>query len=206
MPPDAAWSSASTRRPRIARPLCCPATALLAARSETMGRGQAERLMPMLEECWRRAASRWRDLTRIGVGTGPGNFTGIRISVAAARGLALASASRRSASPLFEAMPRRRHGPTVACATAGKPMPPCRRRAACSDLGRRRPAAPRLRRRLRRRRRGCALPHPPTRREHRREHRPRRRRGDARQPRPAPLYLRPADAAPPRDAPPVILP
>ena len=31
----------------------------------------------------------WRDLAVIGVGTGPGNFTGVRIAVAAARGLAL---------------------------------------------------------------------------------------------------------------------
>ena len=55
-----------------------------------MARGQAERLMPLLEEILAEAGVDWRDLTRIGVGIGPGNFTGIRISVAAARGLALA--------------------------------------------------------------------------------------------------------------------
>jgi len=55
-----------------------------------MGRGQAERLMPMLEELLSAHNATWADLSAIGVGVGPGNFTGIRISVAAARGLSLA--------------------------------------------------------------------------------------------------------------------
>ncbi|MDP2064129.1 MAG: tRNA (adenosine(37)-N6)-threonylcarbamoyltransferase complex dimerization subunit type 1 TsaB [Phaeovulum sp.] len=63
---------------------------LLEARFEAMAKGQAERLMPMLEEMLARAGVGWRDLAALGVGTGPGNFTGVRISVAAARGLALA--------------------------------------------------------------------------------------------------------------------
>ncbi|SDC50826.1 tRNA (adenosine(37)-N6)-threonylcarbamoyltransferase complex dimerization subunit type 1 TsaB [Ruegeria marina] len=63
---------------------------IVAARAEDMGRGQAERLIPLLEEVLQEAGKTWRDLTAIGVGVGPGNFTGIRISVAAARGLALA--------------------------------------------------------------------------------------------------------------------
>ena len=58
-------------------------------RHEPMEKGQAERLMPMLEAMLAEAGIGWRDLTCIGVGTGPGNFTGVRISVAAARGLAL---------------------------------------------------------------------------------------------------------------------
>lgn len=64
--------------------------ALIRARHEPMTRGQAERLMPMLEEMLAEARTAWRDLAAIGVGTGPGNFTGIRIGVSAARGLALA--------------------------------------------------------------------------------------------------------------------
>lgn len=55
-----------------------------------MGRGQAERLMPMLDEILSETGVEWNDLGAIGVGIGPGNFTGIRISVATARGLALA--------------------------------------------------------------------------------------------------------------------
>ncbi|CUK01144.1 t(6)A37 threonylcarbamoyladenosine biosynthesis protein [Ruegeria denitrificans] len=62
---------------------------IVASRTEPMSRGQAERLMPLLEEVLAQADCTWRDLTAIGVGIGPGNFTGIRISVSAARGLAL---------------------------------------------------------------------------------------------------------------------
>ena len=62
---------------------------VLATRVQEMARGQAEALFPLLEETLSAASATWQDLTRIGVGTGPGNFTGIRISVAAARGLAV---------------------------------------------------------------------------------------------------------------------
>lgn len=58
-------------------------------REEAMAKGQAERLVPLLAELLAEAGLIWRDVTVIGVGTGPGNFTGVRISVAAARGLAL---------------------------------------------------------------------------------------------------------------------
>jgi tRNA threonylcarbamoyladenosine biosynthesis protein TsaB len=54
-----------------------------------MQTGQAEALMPMLSDLLQEAGMAWSDLTLIGVGTGPGNFTGIRIAVSAARGLAL---------------------------------------------------------------------------------------------------------------------
>lgn len=74
-------------------PACCAAILsgdrVMAERVEDMARGQAERLIPLLEDLLDEAGVAWSDLGRIGVGTGPGNFTGIRISVAAARGLAL---------------------------------------------------------------------------------------------------------------------
>ncbi|SMY06040.1 tRNA threonylcarbamoyladenosine biosynthesis protein TsaB [Flavimaricola marinus] len=54
-----------------------------------MAKGQAEHLMPMLGEMLQAEGLDWSDLDAIGVGIGPGNFTGIRISVSAARGLAL---------------------------------------------------------------------------------------------------------------------
>ncbi|MEZ5796092.1 MAG: tRNA (adenosine(37)-N6)-threonylcarbamoyltransferase complex dimerization subunit type 1 TsaB [Paracoccaceae bacterium] len=59
-------------------------------RDEPMQKGQAERLVPMLEELLAEAGIGWPELGRIAVGIGPGNFTGVRIAVATARGLALA--------------------------------------------------------------------------------------------------------------------
>ena len=56
---------------------------------EFMPRGQAERLMSLLYELLEGASLEWPDISKIGVCTGPGNFTGIRIAVSAARGLAL---------------------------------------------------------------------------------------------------------------------
>ncbi|MBL4810993.1 MAG: tRNA (adenosine(37)-N6)-threonylcarbamoyltransferase complex dimerization subunit type 1 TsaB [Rhodobacteraceae bacterium] len=71
----------------------CAAALLLGgkvtARIDPMAKGQAEHLMPMLEGMLSAEGLKWADLSAIAVGIGPGNFTGIRISVAAARGLAL---------------------------------------------------------------------------------------------------------------------
>lgn len=71
----------------------CAAALLLGDRitlaHEEMEKGQAERLMPFLQELLAREGITWADLTAIAVGIGPGNFTGVRIAVAAARGLAL---------------------------------------------------------------------------------------------------------------------
>ena len=54
-------------------------------------RGHAEALMPMLQEVLAAAAVDFAMLGLLAVTTGPGTFTGIRIGLAAARGLALAS-------------------------------------------------------------------------------------------------------------------
>ena len=61
----------------------------IAAHQEDMSRGQGERLMGLLEEVLQQEGFAWSDLDAIAVGVGPGNFTGIRIAVSAARGLAL---------------------------------------------------------------------------------------------------------------------
>lgn len=65
------------------------ASRLVASKSETLGKGHAERLIPMIDEVLRDAGLTLKDMTRIGVTTGPGSFTGIRVGVAAARGFAL---------------------------------------------------------------------------------------------------------------------
>ena len=62
---------------------------VLARHADHMSRGQGEHLIGLLEDLLSKKGYTWGDLDTIGVGIGPGNFTGIRISVAAARGLAL---------------------------------------------------------------------------------------------------------------------
>lgn len=162
-----------------------------------MKKGQAERLLPLLEEVLAEADVPWSDLTRIGVGIGPGNFTGIRISVAAARGLALALRIPAVGVDTFDAIAAVADRPGVPTVPAPRgqaylrdprtqvpylasqedlpdilqgaaPLPPEPDRIA---LGIARVAASRT--------------------------------TDG--PRPAPLYVKPADAAPASDPPPVIL-
>ncbi|MDA5194681.1 tRNA (adenosine(37)-N6)-threonylcarbamoyltransferase complex dimerization subunit type 1 TsaB [Govanella unica] len=65
----------------------------LAARHEEIGRGHAERLMPMIEEIMAEARGLGVDypqLAAVAVTVGPGAFTGLRIGLSAARALALA--------------------------------------------------------------------------------------------------------------------
>lgn len=62
---------------------------VLAHKHEDMKKGQAERLMGLISETLEDAGVKLENLDAVGVGTGPGNFTGIRIAVSTARGLAL---------------------------------------------------------------------------------------------------------------------
>ena len=57
---------------------------------EKIERGHAERLLPMIDEVLTKAGLSVGDVDRLAVTTGPGTFTGVRIGLAAARGLALA--------------------------------------------------------------------------------------------------------------------
>jgi tRNA threonylcarbamoyladenosine biosynthesis protein TsaB len=90
---------------------CAPALVqgdtLLAMHSVDMAKGQAEALLPMLEAVLAEAGHDWRDLTALAVGVGPGNFTGIRLAVAAARGLAMALRVPAIGVTIFDA---RAHG------------------------------------------------------------------------------------------------
>ncbi|WP_417806721.1 tRNA (adenosine(37)-N6)-threonylcarbamoyltransferase complex dimerization subunit type 1 TsaB [Thioclava sp.] len=90
----------------------------LAARQEEMTRGQAERLMPLLEDLLSEAGANWRDLARIGVGIGPGNFTGVRIGVSAARGLALSLKIPAIGVSSLEAAAHASQGPVLAAIAA----------------------------------------------------------------------------------------
>ena len=55
-----------------------------------IGKGHAERLIGVIESALGRAGLAYADLDRVGVSIGPGSFTGVRVGVATARGLALA--------------------------------------------------------------------------------------------------------------------
>lgn len=181
---------------------------------EQMQRGQAERLFPLLLEVLEAAGLGWRDLDAIGVGVGPGNFTGIRISVAAARGLALGLGIPAIGVSSFETLAHGTPGPVsvVLDGRQGKLFrqdfrdgvartEPSLGDAADTDVPdgwivigdgadslsgsgpRARPALPlahAIARIAARRAAGPALP------------------------RPAPLYIRPPDAAPSRDLPPAL--
>lgn len=163
---------------------------LVAMRAEEMGRGQAERLFPLLEEVLAEGGATWAELTRIGVGVGPGNFTGIRIAVAAARGLALGLEIPAVGVSTLDAI--RAEGadgtPCVPAPHARAYVQPPGAAPQLADLADiLRPVFPPAPGHLAGIIARCAAA-----------------ARDVARP-PAPLYVRPADAAPARDLPPVIL-
>ena len=199
---------------------------IAAKRAAPMQKGQAEHLFPMLEELLADQGLAWRDLGAIGVGIGPGNFTGIRIAVSAARGLALSLgvpaigvssfdvlARGQGDGPLLLSLPAprdqlylQRHDGGAAIGAPvvmDETLPPelgdlCRHRAIGHDSARLAALAgaalPALDRRITPDTLGLLIAEIAT-----------DRRTQA-LPRPAPLYVRQADAAPMRDAAPAILP
>jgi tRNA threonylcarbamoyladenosine biosynthesis protein TsaB len=64
----------------------------LAHASEVMARGHQERLAPMAQAVMAQAGLDFSALERIGVTVGPGSFTGLRVGIAFAKGLASALA------------------------------------------------------------------------------------------------------------------
>lgn len=64
---------------------------VLARRYQRLERGHAEALLPMVEAVREEAGLDYDQLDRLAVTIGPGAFTGLRIGLAAARGLSLAS-------------------------------------------------------------------------------------------------------------------
>jgi tRNA threonylcarbamoyladenosine biosynthesis protein TsaB len=65
---------------------------LIARESEAMKRGHAEALMPLIARVIKASGLGFAALDRIAVTTGPGSFTGLRVGLSAARGIALAAA------------------------------------------------------------------------------------------------------------------
>jgi len=64
---------------------------VLAGEAAEMSRGHAEALPPMVDRVRRAAGVAFPEIDRFAVTVGPGHFTGLRIGLAAARGLALAT-------------------------------------------------------------------------------------------------------------------
>lgn len=59
--------------------------------AEEMERGQAERLIPMVQDVLKQAGVGFKEIEAVAVTTGPGSFTGVRVGLAAADGIALAA-------------------------------------------------------------------------------------------------------------------
>jgi tRNA threonylcarbamoyladenosine biosynthesis protein TsaB len=64
---------------------------MIARESLAMKRGHAEALMPLIARVIKASGLGFADLDRIAVTTGPGSFTGLRVGLSAARGIALAA-------------------------------------------------------------------------------------------------------------------
>lgn len=62
---------------------------ILGMLSEEMSRGHAERLGPMTKTLFEKTNIKANDITKISVCAGPGSFTGLRVGMAFAKGLAL---------------------------------------------------------------------------------------------------------------------
>jgi tRNA threonylcarbamoyladenosine biosynthesis protein TsaB len=67
------------------------ASKAIALESQPMKRGHAEALMPLIARVMKESGIAFTSLDRIAVTTGPGSFTGLRVGLSAARGIALAA-------------------------------------------------------------------------------------------------------------------
>src|SRR5260370_8244364 len=72
---------------------------LFASETRAMTRGHAEALLPMIARVMDQAHTEFAELDRIAVTVGPGSFTGGRVGIAAARGIALPPANPAAGPP-----------------------------------------------------------------------------------------------------------
>ncbi len=77
---------------------------VVAARQTDTPRAHAARLAPMIAEVLAEAAVPARELTTIAVSVGPGSFTGLRIGIGTATGLALATGADLVPVPTLDAL------------------------------------------------------------------------------------------------------
>ncbi|UNK37923.1 tRNA (adenosine(37)-N6)-threonylcarbamoyltransferase complex dimerization subunit type 1 TsaB [Shinella sp. H4-D48] len=86
---------------------------VLGAAGADIGRGHAERLMEFVDAAFEEAGMDLPDIDRVAVTIGPGSFTGIRVGVAAARGLALALGVPAVGVSTLAALAADRPGPSL---------------------------------------------------------------------------------------------
>ena len=79
----------------------------LVLREAPMARGHAEALMPMVADVMAESGLAFADLDVIAATAGPGSFTGVRIAIAAARGLALVTHAKLFGTDSLSVMARR---------------------------------------------------------------------------------------------------
>lgn len=78
-----------------AGPLCAAALyddttdTIIGEVTRDIGRGHAEILMDVIDQCFSQASLEYSDLDKIICTTGPGSFTGVRVGLSTARGIAL---------------------------------------------------------------------------------------------------------------------
>lgn len=89
----------------------------LATVAEEIGRGHAERLMPMVDEVLEQASAGFETIDRFVVTTGPGSFTGLRVGLSVARGFGLVTGKPVVGISTLEALA---HG--AAAQLAGRPL------------------------------------------------------------------------------------
>jgi tRNA threonylcarbamoyl adenosine modification protein YeaZ len=92
---------------------------LVASETVPMTRGHAEALLPLIARVMDTARLDFADLDRIAVTVGPGSFTGVRVGIAAARGIALAAAKPAIGLTTLAALT----APHVAAGFAGTVIP-----------------------------------------------------------------------------------
>lgn len=109
----------------------------LAARSEVMARGHAERIGGFVRDAMNASGLTFADMDRIGVTVGPGSFTGLRVGLAFAQGLgaaldlpvvglgtltALAASDRDGGEPLAAVVDARRGEVYLQIFEGGEPV------------------------------------------------------------------------------------